>query len=63
MSSGASVTFYGDPNASTIKWNIGMRSCPYCGPNVYHSGQCPRVKSVEFHPDGTVKRYELWPEK
>lgn len=35
--------------------------CPYCSGNgvtVYHNGQCPKIKSVEYHPDGTVKKIE-----
>ena len=37
--------------------------CPYCsggGTAVYHlGGHCPRVKSIEYHKDGTVKRVEF----
>jgi hypothetical protein len=30
-------------------------SCPYCG--FVHKTTCPRIKSLEYHPDGvTVKR-------
>lgn len=33
--------------------------CPYCG-NMHTDGaMCPRVKAIEYHPDGTVKRVEL----
>ena len=37
--------------------------CPYCSnpPNylAYHSGACPKVKSIEYYPDGTVKKIEF----
>jgi hypothetical protein len=35
--------------------------CPHCsGGNVqvYHSGACPRVRSVEYHENGSIKRIE-----
>jgi hypothetical protein len=31
--------------------------CPYCG--LYHAGVCLRVKSVEYHENGTIKRVEF----
>lgn len=31
-------------------------ACPHCGN--WHTGVCPRVKSVEYNPDGTVRRVE-----
>lgn len=30
--------------------------CPHCGYG--HTGTCPRIKAVEYHQDGTVKRVE-----
>ena len=31
--------------------------CEHCG--AWHSfGVCPRVKAIEYHPNGTVKRVE-----
>lgn len=36
--------------------------CPYCSNSwirVDHDGICPKVKSIEYYPDGTVKRVEL----
>lgn len=33
-----------------------MTSCEHCGG--WHSGQCPRVKAVEYWPNGTVKKIE-----
>lgn len=33
--------------------------CPYCGISG-HTGRCPEVKSMEYHPDGTVKRVEFF---
>ena len=45
-----------------------VEHCPYCG-NI-HDGVCPKVKAIEYHPNGTVKRVEFhdwktdwtWPE-
>ena len=31
-------------------------SCPHCGPGIIHSGVCPKVKEIEYFPDGRVKR-------
>lgn len=31
--------------------------CGWC--NGYHSGRCPKVKAIEYHPNGTVKRVEF----
>lgn len=36
-------------------------SCPHCsGPynQIVHTGPCPRIKSIEYHPNGTIKRVE-----
>jgi len=35
-----------------------LGECGWCsnGPSkVYHYGPCPRVESIEYHPNGTVK--------
>jgi len=32
--------------------------CPWCGG--YHIGVCPHVRAIEYHPNGEVKRVELW---
>lgn len=36
--------------------NPPLDTCPHCG-NA-HSGQCPRVKAIEYYPDGKIKRVE-----
>ena len=37
--------------------------CPYCSspPSTYvfHIGKCPKVKAIEYHPNGTIKRIEF----
>ena len=38
--------------------------CPYCSNPpyhfVYHAGtQCPKIKAIEYYPDGRVKRIEF----
>ena len=43
-------------------------ACPWCSrPSVYHwvfhNGPCPRVRAVEYYPDGSIKRVEFWPEE
>ena len=33
--------------------------CEYCSSElskVYHTGICPKIKSIEYHPNGNVKR-------
>ena len=37
-------------------------SCPWCsgaGQYVYHSGACPKIKAIEYHPNGLIKRVEF----
>ena len=34
------------------------KSCPYCGVSG-HPGVCPRVKTIEYSPDGSVRRVEF----
>lgn len=36
----------------------GVGTCQHCGANVIHSGACPRIKAIEYFPDGTMKRVE-----
>lgn len=36
-------------------------ACPHCsGPYnaAYHLGACPRMKAIEYHPNGTIRRVE-----
>ena len=57
-------------HSGTVNWPSGTMvdlrqtpgACPYCStPTVasYHSGSCPRVRAIEYHPDGSVKRIEF----
>jgi hypothetical protein len=42
------------------------KPCPWCsGPwsKVYHGGVCPRVRAIEYHPSGAIKRIEFRPEE
>ncbi len=34
-----------------------LPTCPYC--NGIHAGVCPRVKAIEYHENGNVKRVEF----
>lgn len=40
-----------------------MHACPHCGLQHYNSMgvmlTCPRIKSIEYYPDGTQKRVEF----
>ena len=37
-----------------------MNSCIYCGLiHIPTNAICPRIKSVEYHNDGTIKKVEL----
>jgi hypothetical protein len=36
-------------------------ACPHCSSPfsaVIHGGPCPRIRAIEYHPSGTVKRIE-----
>ena len=37
---------------------VPQSHCPYCAA-YSHNGLCPRVKAIEYYPNGTVKRVEL----
>ena len=34
-------------------------TCPYCAAES-HQGTCPRIKVIEYHLDGTIKRIEFF---
>lgn len=45
-------------NETTIQTSAAPpHGCPYCG--LPHAGTCPRVKAIEYHPDGSLKRVEF----
>ena len=49
---------WGDPSSTCV-----MDACPWCG-FLHPTGLvCPRVKVIEYHPDGRIKRVEFWPEQ
>ena len=46
----------------TGNWPSMPKPCPWCsGPwnQVYHSGVCPRVRAIEYYPNGMIKRVEF----
>lgn len=44
----------------TVDWDKATWNIPHCRwCQGIHSGFCPRVKCIEFHPNGTVKRVEF----
>jgi len=42
----------------SINWPGEIKHCHHCG--MWHSGQCPRIKSAEYYPDGTLKKVEYF---
>lgn len=41
---------------------VGAWCCPYCSTatqQIAHGGPCPRVKAIEYHPWGGIKRVEF----
>lgn len=50
----------GDPSAydyvPSSADNATPAMCPHCG--FGHTGSCPRIKAIEYHQNGTVKRVE-----
>ena len=38
----------------TFTTGCGWVQCGHCGN--FHQGTCPRIKEIEYWPDGTVKR-------
>ena len=42
------------PDNSTVV----TRGCPYCGAHM-HTGMCPRIKAIEYYPNGSIKKVEL----
>ncbi len=47
-------TTYGQATTDTAAQDFYF--CGHCG--MYHNGTCPKIKAIEYHPDGTVKRIE-----
>jgi len=45
---------YSSTDASTAR----VSHCQHCGN--YHTGQCPRVKAIEYYANGTMKRIEFF---
>lgn len=38
-------------------------ACPYCSSDitkVFHQGKCPKIKCIEYHPNGIVKKIEFY---
>lgn len=31
-----------------------LETCPYCG--ICHTGRCPQLRSIEYYPNGTIKK-------
>lgn len=37
---------------------VALRTCSWC--SGIHTGKCPLVKAIEYHPNGIVKRVEFY---
>lgn len=44
----------GEP--ATQDWKYVPFICPFC--QQYHTANCPKVKALEYWPNGTLKRIE-----
>ena len=58
-----SVTWYGRGTTLTVPYSLGY--CPWCsqphlGSYVYHGAACPKVKAIEYYPNGMIKRIEFF---
>lgn len=52
------TTYYYSHPVYTIPANSqSVICCEYCG--CYHTGVCPKIKAIEYHPDGAIKRVEF----
>jgi len=53
--------------STTVVQVLPPGACPWCSrPSVhhwvFHGGPCPRVKAIDYYPNGSIKRVEFWPE-
>lgn len=44
-------------DGSTVTTAAVAQLCEWCG--VVHSGVCPKVKAIEYHLNGGIKRVEF----
>lgn len=52
----------GTMNTTSANPLLNHEACRYCSSPttvVMHGGACPRVKAIEYYPDGRVKRVEF----
>jgi hypothetical protein len=47
------------PETSGIWTSTSPGMCPWCAG--FHVGVCPRVKLIEYYPDGGIKKVEFFP--
>jgi hypothetical protein len=41
----------------TATSTTNTNKCPHCG--FIHDFTCPRIKAIDYHPDGTIKHIEF----
>ena len=54
-------SFYRNSQYETTGGSLFQNACPHCSGDfqkVFHSGKCPKIKAVEYYPNGTIKRIE-----
>jgi hypothetical protein len=42
--------------SSSVDFNNAIHFCGHCG--LYHGAVCPRIRAIEYYPDGSLKRVE-----
>jgi hypothetical protein len=43
-------------------FGVNAQPCPYCSSQyqwTFHGGQCPKIKAIEYFPNGQIKRVEF----
>ena len=49
-------TFLGTTDSWPIDLGNQFKYCQHCG--CYHQGTCPRIKSIEYYLNGSIKKIE-----
>jgi len=49
------------PEITNAKPKARALRCRYCRET--HSEVCPKVRSFEYRPDGTISKVEFWPQE
>lgn len=52
------MTLYGYPYSDISSTSVTMSSCKHC--EMIHGGVCPKIKAIEYYPDGSIRRVEYY---